>query len=74
MCPYFMEIKKDSMSGKKYCMIRAILSELYKKETDSGSFPIHCYTGNKFIRLGAFYKNFKKRGGRRLMYASQERC
>ena len=49
MCSYFMEIKKDSTSGKKYYMIRAILLELYKKEADNGSFPIHCYTGNKVL-------------------------
>ena len=30
-------------------MIRAILLELYKKEADSGSFPIHCYTDNKSL-------------------------
>ena len=28
---------------------RAILLELYKKETDSGLFPIHCYTDNKSL-------------------------
>ena len=32
-----------------YYMIRAILLELYNKETDSGLFPIHCYTYNKLL-------------------------
>ena len=30
-------------------MIRTILLELYKKETDNGLFPIHCYTDNKLL-------------------------
>ena len=32
-------------------MIRAILLELYKKETDGGSFPMPCYTGNKLVKV-----------------------
>ena len=30
-------------------MIRTILLELCKKETDNGLFPIHCYTDNKLL-------------------------
>ena len=30
-------------------MIRAISLELYKRETESGLFPIHCYTGSKHL-------------------------
>ena len=30
-------------------MIRAISLELYKRETESGLFPIHCYTGSKYV-------------------------
>lgn len=43
-------------------MIRVILLELDKKETDSGSFPIHCYTDNKLL-LDSVHstKSLKKR-------------
>ena len=30
-------------------MIRAISLELYNRETESGLFPIHCYTGSKHL-------------------------
>ena len=64
MCSYFMEIKKIQRVVKstiaaetlalqealETCyMIRTILLELYKKETDNGLFPIHCYTDNKLL-------------------------
>ena len=41
---------KSTIAAENY-MIRAILLELYKKETDGGSFPMPCYTGNKLLKV-----------------------
>ena len=55
-------------------MIRASLLGLYKKETDSGSFPTHCYTHDKSFLDSVHSTNTLKEKRLKVdVYASQER-